>query len=301
MKTKKSIGTNAKSRIIFFAAALTYNLLLGLSLKEFLVLSPMLLTFYLLSALPTFFLLGNVRSKSMRAVIFVTLFLILLADIVYGLECRRMLLLPAILSLLFEVLYFGVFVKSSRKDGIVAKIWVLTVAALIAIALFFAYTFVCKPENPYLINGGATLWDTQTEALAEEICAGCDTDAEKVQAFHSWIVSNFTYDHDCDPLIQYFNIRKTLKSKKGLCFDFSHLFAAFCRSQNIPCYAVDGIAYEDSTVRHTWNRVYFDGCWQNTDITSDMASTANGNKLYGFCELQSIYEPDDVYCITKIY
>ena len=301
MKTKKSTGTNAKSRIIFFAAALTYNLLLGLYLKDFLVLSPILLTFYLLSVLPTFFLLGNVRSKSMRAVIFAMLFLVLLADIVYGLECRRMLLLPTTLSLLFEAMYFGVFVKSSRKDGLVTKIWVLTVAALIAIALFFAYNFVCKPEAQYLTNGGATLWDTQTEALADEICAGCDTDAEKVQAFHSWIVANFVYDRDYDPLIQYFNIRKTLQIQKGLCFDFSHLFAAFCRSQNIPCYAVDGIAYEDSTVRHTWNRVYFDGCRRNTDITSDITSTANGNGLYGFRELQSVYEPDDVYCITKIY
>jgi len=43
MKTKKASKTNAKSRTIFFAIALTYNLLLGLYLKDFLVLSPVLL------------------------------------------------------------------------------------------------------------------------------------------------------------------------------------------------------------------------------------------------------------------
>ncbi|MBR7165035.1 MAG: hypothetical protein IKD18_02035, partial [Clostridia bacterium] len=72
MKTKKASKTNT-SRIIFFTIALTYNLLLGIYLKDFLVLSPMFTTFYLLSALPTLFLLIDVRSKSMRAIIFVTL------------------------------------------------------------------------------------------------------------------------------------------------------------------------------------------------------------------------------------
>ena len=42
-----------KSRIIFFAIAITYNLLLGLYLKDFLVLSETLTAFYLLSVLPT--------------------------------------------------------------------------------------------------------------------------------------------------------------------------------------------------------------------------------------------------------
>ncbi len=55
MKTKKASKTNTRSRIIFFAIALTYNLLLSLYLKDFLVLSPMFTAFYLLSALPTFF------------------------------------------------------------------------------------------------------------------------------------------------------------------------------------------------------------------------------------------------------
>jgi len=53
MKTKKASKTNQKLRMIFFSITLTYNLLLGLYLKDFLVLSPILLTFYLLSALPT--------------------------------------------------------------------------------------------------------------------------------------------------------------------------------------------------------------------------------------------------------
>ena len=48
MKTKNASKTNTRSRIIFFAIALTYNLLLGLYLKDFLVLSPMFTTFCIL-------------------------------------------------------------------------------------------------------------------------------------------------------------------------------------------------------------------------------------------------------------
>ncbi len=301
MKTKKASKTNTRSRIIFFAIALTYNLLLGLYLKDFLVLSPMLLTFYLLSALPALFLLIDVRSKSMRAVIFVILGLILLMNIAYTLNCRRIITFPTVISLMFEVLYFGAFVSGSRKDSFVTRICVLAVTALILVTLISAYNFVCKPEAPYLSNGGATLWDTQIEELADEICVGCDTDEEKVQAFYQWIIQNFEYDYECNPLIQYFDVRKTLRTKQGLCFDFAHLFAAFCRSQNIPCYAVDGISRKNSADRHTWNRVYFDGSWWNLDITADNSRTANGKELYGFHELECAFVPDEDFFITKIY
>ena len=301
MKTTNTSKTNTRSRIIFFAIALTYNLLLGLYLKNFLAISPMLLTFYLLSALPTLFLLINARSKAMRAIIFVTLFFILLMDLVYVLNCRRVIIFPTFISLMFEVLYFGAYVGGSRKDSFVTKICVLAVSGLILVTLISAYNFVCKPEPPYLANGGATLWDTQTEELADRICAGCETDEEKVQAFYQWIIQNFEYDYEADPFIQYFDISKTLRTKQGLCFDFALLFAAFCRSQNIPCYAVDGVSYKDSTARHTWNRVYYDGSWLNLDITADVARTKNNEKLYGFHKLESAYSPDIDYRITKVY
>ena len=41
-----------KIRIILFAIVLTYNLILGFYLRDFLALSPALQVFYMLSALP---------------------------------------------------------------------------------------------------------------------------------------------------------------------------------------------------------------------------------------------------------
>ena len=199
------------------------------------------------------------------------------------------------------MMYFGIADCSHGKDKLLTKICVLVLTAFIAVLLVFSYNFVYKPETPYLSNGRDTLWDTQTEELADEICAGCETDEEKVRAFYDWIIANFEYDYDCNPLFQYFNVRKTLQTKQGLCFDFAHLFAAFCRSQNIPCYAVDGISRTNSADRHTWNRVYYDGTWWNVDITTDNSRTANGKELYGFHKLEGAFASDVDFFITKIY
>ena len=301
MKTTKVSKTTTKSRIIFFAIVLTYNLLLGIYLKDFFVLSPMLVTLYLLSALPTLFFVLKIRSTPIRAIVLIVLFFVMVMSIVSALSCRRLLPMLTFVVMAIEMMYFGIVDSSSGKDKLLTKICVLVLTAFIAVLLFYSYNFVYKPEAPYLSNGRDTLWDTQTEELADEICAGCETDEEKVQAFYNWIIANFEYDYDCNPLFQYFNVRKILQTKQGLCFDFAHLFAAFCRSQNIPCYAVDGISRTNSADRHTWNRVYYKGTWWNVDITSDITRTANGKDPYGFHKLYGAFAIDEDFFITKIY
>ena len=301
MKTTKTSKTNTRLRSIFFAILLTYNLLLGVYLKDFLVLSPMFTTFYLLSALPTLFFVIRIRSNAMRAIVYIALIFVLGMSAVSFVCCRRFLTIMTMFEMVVMLMYLALSNNDSGKDKLLTKICVLAVAALIVTTLFVSYNFVFKPEAPYFTNGGATLWDTQTEELADEICVGCETDEEKVRAFYDWIVSNFEYDHDCYPIFQYFDVRKTLQTKQGICFDFSHLFAAFCRSQNIPCYAVDGISRKNNADRHTWNRVYYDGAWWNVDITTDNSRTANGKELYGFHRLECAFVPDKDFFITKIY
>lgn len=301
MKTTKTSKTNTRSRIIFFAIVLTYNLLLGLYLKDFFVLSPMLMTLYLLSALPTLFFVLKIRSTPMRVVVLIVLLFVMVMSIVSALSCRRLLPMLTFVVTAIEMMYFGIVDNSSGKDKLLTKICVLVLTAFTAALLFFSYNFVFKPETPYLSNGRDTLWDMQTEDIADEICAGCETDEEKVRAFYDWIITNFEYDYDCYPLFQYFDVRKTLQTKKGICFDFSHLFSAFCRSQNIPCYAVDGTPYDRSKEPHTWNRVYFNGSWWDMDLTNDILAIKDGRKLYSFRELDGASVPDKDYYITKIY
>ena len=291
----------SKSGLIFFFVLAAYNLLLGIYLKDFFELSPMLVTFYLLSALPPLFFVLKIRSAPMRAIVYIVLFFVMAMSIVSSLSCRRLLPMLTFVVTAIEMMYFGIVDNSSGKDKLLTKICVLTASALTVIMLLFSYNFVYKPEAPYLSNGRDTLWDTQTEELADEICADSDTDAEKVQAIYNWMIANFEYDYDYQTLLQYFNVRRTLSTRKGVCYDFANLFAALCRSQNIPCYVVDGTPYDRSTEDHSWNRVYYDDCWWDLDVTNDITSTANGKSLYGFRELTSAYASDKDYYIMKIY
>lgn len=291
----------AKSRIIYFVIAITYNLLLGLHLKDFLVLSQVLMVFYLLLVFPTLFLLIEPRSRAMRAIVYIALVLDIFMNLIYFIYCRRLLPVITTLLLVVELMYYITGTVRRNKDSLLTKIYVLVIAGLILVIGITAYNFVCKPEAPYLSNGGATLWDTQTEELADKICAGCETAEEKVQAIYNWIIQNCEYDYDYNAVIQYFNIRRTLQTRKGVCYDFSNLFAALCRSQNIPCYVVDGKPYDHSLAAHTWNRVHYDSTWWDVDITNDISCTANGKSLYGYRKLDGASAPDKDYYITKIY
>ena len=300
MKTKKATKTNT-SRIIFFIIALTYNLILGFYLRDFLVLSPTLQVFYLLSALPTIFLTVKMNSKAMRAVVYISLILIACMNIAYAIYCRRIFPFLTIISFGIVLIYFIAFANNKSKDNLLTKIFVLVVFFVILSLLLSAYIFVYKQDDVSLMNGQATLWDTKTVALADEICADCDTDEEKVNAIYEWMIHNFEYDYECEPFIQYFNVRKTLSKRKGICYDFSHLFAALCRSQNIPCYVVDGDKRDNAQYHHTWNRVYLDGSWWNMDVTFDIVQTKKHEQLYGFRKIGNPYIQDKEYQITKIY
>ena len=300
MKTKKASKTNT-SRLIFFTIALTYNLILRFYLRDFLVLSPTLQVFYLLSVLPTLFLAVEIKSKAVRAAVYILLILIACMNIAHAIYCRRVFPILAIISLGVVFMYFFAFANATRKDKLLTKIYVLVVSTAIVALLFSAYIFIYKQDDVSLMNGQATLWDTKTVELADEICDDCDTDEEKVRAIYEWMIHNFEYDYEYNPVIQYFNVHKTLRTHKGVCYDFANLFASICRSQNIPCYVVDGTKFDDANDHHTWNRVYFNSSWWNIDIAFDTVQTKNQGKLYGFREIDHAFVKNEEFFITKIY
>ncbi len=296
-----AITLQSKTRLIFFAIASTYNLLLGLYLKDFLVLSQTLTVFYLLSVLPCLFLAVEIKTKATRTAVYILLILIACMNIAYAIYCRRVFSFLSIISLAIVLMYYTAFSNNMSKDNLLTKIYVLIVSLLIIVLLFSAYIFVYKQDDVSLTNGHATLWDTATVELADEICADCNTDEAKVKAIYEWIIHNFEYDYECEPFIQYFSVRKTLTTKKGICYDFAHLFAALCRSQNIPCYVVDGDARDNLQSHHTWNRIYFDDSWWNVDVTFDIIQTKKQGELYGFHNIENDYSFSAVYYIRRIY
>lgn len=155
----------------------------------------------------------------------------------------------------------------------------------------------------WLREGLAVIWTDELVALADEICKDAETDEEKVQAIYHWITENIRYDYEAEMVYQNVDISRTVETKKGICFDFATLFAALCRSQGIPCFILDGYSRDNSSYRHTWNRVYYDNRYWNLDVTYDAIQIQeNKDILYGFRSIGIFLKvEDDEYVITRIY
>jgi transglutaminase-like putative cysteine protease len=141
-------------------------------------------------------------------------------------------------------------------------------------------------------------WNSEMAAidLAEELVEGLTNDKDKIEAIYLYIVSNIEYDYEKLSTVdsRYVpDIEDTLKSKKGICYDYSALFASMLRSQGIPAKLIKG--YTDKVDGyHAWNEVLIDGQWVVIDTTYDAIVKA--------------YNPDDdfkknetEYRIARVY
>lgn len=98
----------------------------------------------------------------------------------------------------------------------------------------------------------------------------------KAKTLYNWIGTNISYDHDKanKVLNNDFNVQSgaitTFNSKRGICFDYSCLYVAMCRANNIKVRLVTGEGFNGvSWVSHAWNQVYIpeEGKWINVDTT----------------------------------
>lgn len=112
---------------------------------------------------------------------------------------------------------------------------------------------------PFLVPTQYVKYDKNTDAVefSSELCAGAQTALEKVDAVYGWIIDNVDYDKNSAEKLNTTNyvpvVDDTLKSKEGICFDYSSLAAAMLRSQNVPTKVVIGYAGE---AYHAWISVY---------------------------------------------
>jgi len=139
-----------------------------------------------------------------------------------------------------------------------------------------SYAELCSTEISATVSGlGCYAYPnqyvnyTRTSAAvtkAKSLCAKSTSNAAKVTAVYQYITANIKYDYAKASSVQsgYLpNVDSTLSSKKGICFDYSALMAAMCRSQGIPTRLVIGTA---SVGYHAWNEVYLNG-WKRYDST----------------------------------
>lgn len=90
-----------------------------------------------------------------------------------------------------------------------------------------------------------------------EVCTGKTSTIDKLAAIFGCITSEVTYDKQLAATVQSGYVPdpdSVLSKKKGICFDYSSLFAAMARAQGIPTRLVVG--YASPEIYHAWNEVY---------------------------------------------
>lgn len=113
-------------------------------------------------------------------------------------------------------------------------------------------------------------------AKAREIVADAENQGDAVRAVCNYVVENVTYDIEKAKKLSgtsgYVpNPDETLKTGKGICFDYASLGAAMLRSVGIPTKVITGyVSPED--LYHAWIMVYIDGSWRCAQFSIDPES-----------------------------
>jgi hypothetical protein len=116
---------------------------------------------------------------------------------------------------------------------------------------------------------------------AIEITKDKKSDEEKAYALYDWIGSRIEYDHEKVRLYEEKNIwmeqtpEDTFKSRKGVCIDYSRLYAVMARSIELKVKVITGLGYDGrgGYGPHAWNEVYVSGNKQWIPLDSTWASS----------------------------
>nr|WP_302598701.1 transglutaminase-like domain-containing protein [uncultured Cellulosilyticum sp.] len=119
-------------------------------------------------------------------------------------------------------------------------------------------------------------WNEEDEAikLAKVLTRDKKTNMEKAISIYTYIVSNFNYDEDKIQKLAYNYIPEVdsiLKTKSGICYDFSTLYGAMLRSTGVPTKLVTGYSL-NAIGYHSWNEIYDENTneWLIVDLTYDV-------------------------------
>ena len=145
--------------------------------------------------------------------------------------------------------------------------------------------------------------DSECVKKAAELTAGAASQLAAVEAIFDYIRKNISYDYEKAKVVQAGYLPtpdETLKTGKGICFDYAALAASMLRSQGIPTKMIFG--YVSGTLYHAWNMFYTPetgwvtvgyqvnkNSWNRLDITF----SAGGKDISFIADAKNY---TDVYC-----
>lgn len=294
MKKYKIIG------LTFWTMA---NAFLVLRLWGYIPIAPLFIAQIIISICCSTLFCIEFSSRAMRMVENVVMIFLMLLALCYIIHLRQPVGLITLISSTALIIKNILCGRKKQPNHFATKVVFLITLSVLLISIGFTVREFTFSKQTGLANGQTAVWSTVDKNFFDELAKDCTSQEEVVRKGYEWIIDNIRYDYSCTYFCnyQYFNIEKTIDTKMGICFDYSCLFAVYCRSQGIPCFIIDGTPFNPNMDYHTWNRVYFNGSWWQLDVTFDSIQTKQEGELYGFRQIDAHNVPDNGYRITRIY
>ncbi len=130
-------------------------------------------------------------------------------------------------------------------------------------ASLLSYSVTVELENeflPFLYPNQYVSFTEDSEAvrLAGELSADCESDLDALTAVYSYVTEHVTYDDEKAATVEagYLpDIDETLRTGKGICFDYAALTVSMLRALSIP--ARLNIGYSGD-IRHAWVDIFIE-------------------------------------------
>ncbi|NJM39542.1 MAG: transglutaminase domain-containing protein [Anaerolineae bacterium] len=121
----------------------------------------------------------------------------------------------------------------------------------------------------YLRSSNLIQINPEVRQLAEQIVAGASDEETQAQKIYLSLIQNYTYKWP--PPDRGSEI--TRLTQAGDCGEYSHVFAALCRSLGLPCRVLYGTWALGQSEGHAWNEVYLSKSgWVVVDTSGDQGS-----------------------------
>ncbi len=148
-------------------------------------------------------------------------------------------------------------------------------------------------KNYTLPSEGVPSDDPQMRALAEKIVKGANTDFEKMARLTKWV--NHYIEYDPSMVGKYLDAYEILKERRGVCVEYSTLFATLARSLGYPTRFVGGLAEgEHGITGHMWVEVYL-GRWVPFDPTWGLGGSMDATHIPFYKSRERIVESKIFY------
>lgn len=113
---------------------------------------------------------------------------------------------------------------------------------------------------PFLYSNQYISYSASSAAIKKsfDLCVGASGDLAKIEAVYTYVTAHIKYDTDKAKTVTsgYLpDVDDTLRTNKGICFDYAALVTAMLRAQGIPTKLVIGTV-APGDLSHAWNLIY---------------------------------------------